>query len=69
MTPQEINEARRKLGLTVKQFGKLLDITDESTMRKHMSAPDSNRYRPPSPRMVRLIRAYLDGYRPEDWPT
>ncbi len=65
MTPTEIKQARLDLGLTVAQFGKLLDINDERTMRRHM-APEANK--PPSPRMVRLIRAYMAGYRPDDWP-
>lgn len=30
--------------------------------------PDASTFRKPAPRMVRLIRAYLDGYRPRDWP-
>ena len=68
MTPTEIKEARLTLGLTVKQFGAMLDITDERAMRKHMANPDSATYKPPSSRMVRLINAYLLGYRPEDWP-
>jgi hypothetical protein len=23
---------------------------------------------PPTPQVQRLVRAYLDGYRPDDWP-
>ena len=29
----------------------------------------ANTFRKPAPRMVRLIRAYLDGYRAADWPV
>ncbi len=64
----EINQIRRELGLTVKQLGKLLDINDESTMRQYVAAPTANRYRKPAARMVRLLRAYEAGYRPDDWP-
>lgn len=68
MTPTEINQIRCKLGLTIKQLGKLLDINDESTMRQYVAAPTANRYRKPAARMVRLLRAYEVGYRPDDWP-
>jgi len=68
MTHTEIKQARSTLGLTVKQFGAMLDITDERAMRKHMANPSSATYKPPSARMVRLINAYLSGYRPDDWP-
>lgn len=69
MTPDQIKKARLTLGLTVSQFGKMLDISDERAMRKHMAKPNSKSYKPPSARMVRLINAYLAGYRPNDWPA
>lgn len=65
MTPEEIKEARLSLGLTVAQFGNMLDIADERTMRRHMSPVNPKQ---PSPRMVRLVKAYMAGYRPDDWP-
>jgi len=68
MTPMQIKETRQKLGLSVAQFGKMLD-TDSSTIRKMEIGQDKSTHRKPAPRMVRLIEAYLSGYRPIDWPS
>ena len=68
MTHEQIKEARQKLGLTLPQLGKMLD-TDETTARKMEMSPDKSTHRKPAPRMVRLINAYLSGYRPDDWPN
>lgn len=45
MTPQEIKQARLTLGLTVGQFGHMLDITSERVMRRYMASvnPDPHR--------------------------
>jgi len=67
MTYQEIKAARHALGLSVRDFGRMLD-TDGSTIRKMEFPPDKSQHRKPAPRMVRLIEAYLSGYRPDDWP-
>lgn len=67
MTPHEIKQARETLGLTQAQLGRLLD-TDGQTIRRMEMAEDAATSRKPAPRMVRLVRAYLDGYRPADWP-
>lgn len=67
MTPAEFKQARRELGLTQSQLARLLD-SDESAIRKTESRPDASQHRAPAPRMVRLMRAYLAGYRPDDWP-
>lgn len=68
MTPQEIKEARKHLGLTQSRMGALLDTTDR-VVRAMESDPASSQHRLPAPRMVRLIQAYLSGYRPIDWPV
>jgi len=68
MTPTEIKEARQTLGLSVKGLAQMLD-TDGSTIRKMETSPDKSTHRKPAPRMMRLITAYLDGYRPTDWPS
>ncbi|WP_333846924.1 hypothetical protein [Phaeobacter italicus] len=68
MTPEQIEQARVKLGLTVEQLGTMLDIETKRTMQKHLTSPECVSYKPPSARMVRLINAYLSGYRPDDWP-
>ena len=67
MTPSDVRYARQGLGLTIREFSVLLD-TDASTIRKMELQESSSQYRRPAPRMVRLIRAYLKGYRPPDWP-
>lgn len=67
MTPDQIAQARNTLGLTQAQLGKLLD-TDGQSVRRMEMPEDASTHRKPAPRMVRLIQAYLDGYRPSDWP-
>lgn len=67
MTPAELKQARQSLGLTQSQLGLLLE-TDGQTIRRMEMPPDAATARQPAVRMVRLIRAYLDGYRPDDWP-
>jgi DNA-binding transcriptional regulator YiaG len=67
MTPNDVKYARQTLGLTLKDFSVMLD-TDASTIRKMELNEESSQYRRPAPRMVRLIVAYLNGYRPPDWP-
>jgi DNA-binding transcriptional regulator YiaG len=67
MTPNDVKYARQTLGLTLKDFSVMLD-TDASTIRKMELKEESSQYRRPAPRMVRLIMAYLKGYRPPDWP-
>jgi hypothetical protein len=42
--------------------------TDASTIRKMELNEESSQYRKPAPRMIRLITAYMEGYRPADWP-
>lgn len=68
MTPAEIKAARQSLSLSVAQLAALLD-TDPQTIRRMEQRPDANTFRSPAPRMLRLLRAYLDGYRPADWPV
>lgn len=67
MTPAELKQARHKLNLTTAQLAVLLD-TDAQSIRRMEQSETANTFRTPAPRMVRLIRAYLAGYRPEDWP-
>ena len=67
MTPAEIKEARQKLGLSVAQLATMID-TDPLSVRRMEGNPEAKTHRLPAPRMVRLIEAYLSGYRPLDWP-
>ena len=68
MNHSEIKAARQALGLSLSEFAEMLD-TDPTTTRRLEMDPRHSTARVPAPRMVRLIRAYLDGgYRPDDWP-
>ena len=67
MTPAQIKEARQSLGLSVADLARLID-TDPQTVRRMEYDETASTHRAPAPRMVRLIRAYVDGYRPMDWP-
>lgn len=68
MTPVDIKSARQALGLSQAELAAMLD-TDASTVRRMEMSPDHKSHRPPAPRMVRLIAAYIAGYRPPDWPA
>ena len=67
MNHAEIKAARQALGLSLSEFAEMLD-TDPTTTRRLEMAPHNSTARQPAPRMLRLIEAYLAGYRPKDWP-
>ena len=67
MTPAEIKQARHSLGLSVADLARLLD-TDPQTVRRMEYDETASTHRAPAPRMIRLIAAYVAGYRPQDWP-
>lgn len=67
MTGAALHDARIALELTRSQFTTLIgyegrhsagQLEDRLKSRKTITAPT-----------VRLVRAYLDGYRPKDWPS
>jgi DNA-binding transcriptional regulator YiaG len=63
MTPEKVRMARLKLGLTQAELAAVMGI-------RTMSVSDWERgIRTPSSQSVRLIQAYLSGYRPADWPS
>jgi transcriptional regulator with XRE-family HTH domain len=65
MSPNEFKEARRKLGLTQAELAYLLGY------RGVMSISKIERGLSPLPDQSaggRLLKAYLDGYRSNDWP-
>ena len=68
MTPFEIKQARHTLGLSVADLARLLD-TDAQTVRRMEQSESASTFRRPAPRMVRLVQAYIMGYRPPDWPA
>lgn len=63
MTPAEIATARATLGLTQAQLSAVMGLRGPAAISEWEGGKRS-----PDPRSVRLIRAYLDGYRPADWP-
>lgn len=63
-TPAEIKQARQTLGLTAKQLAPLLGYSRPASVYDI----EAGRERA-SGAVVRLLRAYLDGYRPADWPA
>lgn len=68
LSPEQIRDARLALKLTQAQLGALLD-TDGQTIRRMEGDPSHSTFRKPAVRMVRLIEAYLAGYRPADFPA
>lgn len=68
MTPSEISAARKELGLNQAQFASVMD-TDPRGIRALESPAGTARHRSPPVRFVRLLEAYLSGYRPDDWPN
>ena len=66
MTPAELLEGREKLGLTQRALEAIMGYRD----RKGGTISDMECGRTQiDPRAARLLRAYLDGYRPADWPA
>jgi transcriptional regulator with XRE-family HTH domain len=64
MSPTEIREARLRLGLTQAELAPLLGYSDV------MRVSELERgVRKPGAAVVRLLHAYLEGYRPENWPV
>ena len=67
MSPTEIQKARVQLGLSVADMARMLGHSDLH-QRRLESSEDVDMHRQARPTTVRLLRAYLDGYRPDDWP-
>lgn len=66
MTPDQLKQARRKLGLTLEQMAHLLGY--EGEQRRQMVYDLETGRRRVRPPQERLVAAYLEGYRPKDWP-
>lgn len=67
MTPTEFKQARHTLGLTLSQAARMLgyDGTHAAQQVRKMESGE----RAIRDAQLRLMRAYLHGYRPEDWPA
>ena len=63
MTPAQFKQARKSLGLGPVQAARLLGYGS----RSRISEIENGR-RNPGDAVVLLMRAYLAGYRPDDWP-
>jgi transcriptional regulator with XRE-family HTH domain len=63
MTPHQIKEARQSLGLNQSQAAALLGYGHTSRISEIEHGK-----RAPSASVVKLLRAYADGYRPAGWP-
>jgi transcriptional regulator with XRE-family HTH domain len=63
-TAEQFRQARKSLGLSQQQLGALVGYP------RKMTVSDWETERNPIPPPVaRLLQAYLDGYRPKDWPN
>lgn len=67
MTPADFKKARETLGLTGHQFGILLGYEDSKNLRTQIHKMETGD-RPIRGAQARLVTAYLEGYRPKDWP-
>jgi transcriptional regulator with XRE-family HTH domain len=66
MTPEEFKAARQSFGLTQAEFAKLVGYEGK---RGSQVISDIERGRSALNETVsRLVQAYLDGWRPDDWP-
>lgn len=66
MTPNEIRDARRRLGLSLDKMAAMLGY--DGAFRKDQMHKLETGSRELRQAQERLLRAYLDGYRPPDWP-
>jgi ribosome-binding protein aMBF1 (putative translation factor) len=64
----DIKQTRDALGLSASQMAEMLE-TDELSIRRMEMSPAAKNHRKPARRMARLMQAYLDGWRPPDWPS
>jgi hypothetical protein len=67
MTPEELRNARRQLGLSLWGMATVLGYAGNYEMRKQMMAHLETGARPIREPQRRLVEALLSGYRPNDW--
>jgi DNA-binding transcriptional regulator YiaG len=67
MDHEAFKQARLQLGLSVAQCADVLGVGELMVRRMEMR-PGLNAARPVSGPVARLMRAFLDGYRPKEWP-
>ncbi len=66
MTPTELRQARLRLGLTLEAMAKMLGY--QGVQRRQMMYDLESGRKPIREPQRRLMEAYLDGHRPDDWP-
>jgi len=66
MTPRQLAEARKRLGLTFSEMALMLGYEGKQARSQMHSLENGKRVIRPA--QLRLIEAYLAGYRPLDWP-
>lgn len=64
---EHVRYARQKLGLTQRQLAAMCEM-DPRILRAVEQKPGTSTRRSPPARMIRVLDAYLAGYRPSDWP-
>ena len=67
MTPQQIKNARLQLGLSVTEASELFEMTEIDIRRLELNE-NAKTLRKPPVRFIKLLNAYLSGYRPSNWP-
>lgn len=67
MTGAQFKAAREELGLTQTELLPLLGYQRDPRYRKHISEMERG-VKTIQPTHARLMKAYLSGYRPPDWP-
>ena len=67
MTPSDLREVRRKLGLTLEAMATMLGY--QGSQRRQMQYDLETGRRKIREPQRRLVKAYLSGYRPDDWPA
>lgn len=67
MTPDQIRQARQTLGLSPSDLGRMLGVSPTRAIQTLSDWQNGRRIMDEG--RARLLRAYLDGYRPSDWPV
>lgn len=68
MTPTDFAQARRTLGLSASQLGRVLGVDPRTIRRWEADPATTGTARPPHPTACRAVEWLLAGWRPADWP-
>ncbi len=67
MSADDLTQARLALGLSVRELAAMLGCSPQH-VRRMQTRPGEGQHRRITGTTERLLRAYLSGYRPRDWP-